>query len=63
MRSRAGGEPPLLLPFSAFFAIRGAVASVADDCVTPPPNAPATTEEILKAVESVRTHPAEFAIR
>jgi xanthine dehydrogenase large subunit len=58
LRSKAVGEPPLLLSFSVFFAIRDAVASVADDRVNPPLNAPATAEEILKAVESVRTHPA-----
>jgi xanthine dehydrogenase large subunit len=58
LRSKAVGEPPLLLPFSVFFAIREAVASVADYRVNPPLNAPATAEEILKAVESVRTDPA-----
>jgi xanthine dehydrogenase large subunit len=57
LRSKAVGEPPLLLPFSVFFAIRDAVASVADYRVNPPLNAPATAEEILKAVESVKTHP------
>jgi xanthine dehydrogenase large subunit len=55
-RSKAVGEPPLLLPFSVFFAIRDAVASVADYTVNPPMNAPATAEEILKAVTAVRQH-------
>jgi xanthine dehydrogenase large subunit len=63
MRSKAVGEPPLLLPFSVFFAIRDAVASVADDRVNPPLNAPATAEEILKAVESVQMSPGEFTTR
>jgi xanthine dehydrogenase large subunit len=54
-RSKAVGEPPLLLPFSVFFAIRDAVASVADYRFNPPMNAPATAEEILKAVRAVRT--------
>ena len=58
LRSKAVGEPPLLLPFSVFFAIRDAVASVADYRVNPPLNAPATAEEILKAVESVKMQPA-----
>lgn len=58
LHSKAVGEPPLLLPFSVFFAIRDAVASVADNRVNPPLNAPATAEEILKAVESVKTHSA-----
>ncbi|QYD69767.1 xanthine dehydrogenase molybdopterin binding subunit [Paraburkholderia edwinii] len=53
-RSKAVGEPPLLLPFSVFFAIRDAVASVADYQVNPPLNAPATGEAILKAVGAVR---------
>lgn len=52
-RSKAVGEPPLLLPFSVFFAIRDAVASVADYRFNPPLNAPATSETILKAVEAV----------
>jgi len=63
LRSKAVGEPPLLLPFSVFFAIRDAVASVADDRVNPPLNAPATAEEILKAVESVKAYPTESAKR
>ncbi|MHB9839927.1 xanthine dehydrogenase molybdopterin binding subunit [Paraburkholderia terrae] len=53
-RSKATGEPPLLLPFSVFFAIRDAVAAVGDYKVNPPLNAPATSEEILKAVRAVR---------
>ncbi|MDK6075755.1 xanthine dehydrogenase molybdopterin binding subunit [Massilia varians] len=52
-RSKAVGEPPLLLPFSVFFAIRDAVSSVGDHRVHPPLNAPATCEEILKAVAAV----------
>ncbi|MCG5075675.1 xanthine dehydrogenase molybdopterin binding subunit [Paraburkholderia tagetis] len=54
-RSKAVGEPPLLLPFSVFFAIRDAVASVGDYRFNPPMNAPATAEEILKGVRAVRT--------
>ena len=53
-RSKAVGEPPLLLPFSVFFAIRDAIASIGDYAVNPPLNAPATSEEILKAVAAVR---------
>jgi xanthine dehydrogenase large subunit len=53
-RSKAVGEPPLLLPFSVFFAIRDAISSVGGHKVNPPLNAPATSEEILKAVEAVR---------
>ncbi len=55
LRSKAVGEPPLLLPFSVFFAIRDAIASVADYRVNPPLNAPATSEEILDAIDALRT--------
>ena len=53
-RSKATGEPPLLLPFSVFFAIRDAVASVAAYKINPPLRAPATGEAILDAVDAVR---------
>jgi xanthine dehydrogenase large subunit len=52
-RSKAVGEPPLLLPFSVFFAIRDAVSSVGGHRVNPPLNAPATCEAILDAVAFV----------
>lgn len=52
-RSKAVGEPPLLLPFSVFFAIRDAISSVGGHRVNPPLNAPATSEEILRAVSAV----------
>jgi xanthine dehydrogenase large subunit len=53
-RSKAVGEPPLLLPFSVFFAIRDAIAAVGEYKINPPLNAPATSEEILRAVDAVR---------
>ena len=53
-RSKAVGEPPLLLPFSVFLAIRDAVASVGGYKVNPPLRAPATSEAILDAVDAVR---------
>ena len=52
-RSKAVGEPPLLLPFSVFFAIRDAVSAVGNHKFNPPLNAPATSEEILKAIAAV----------
>lgn len=55
LRSKAVGEPPLLLPFSVFFAIRDAVASVAAYRLNPALNAPATPEAILDAIQSVST--------
>ena len=54
LRSKAVGEPPLLLGFSVFFAIRDAIASVAQQRINPPLNAPATAQEILRAVEACR---------
>jgi len=53
-RSKAVGEPPLLLPFSVFLAIRDAVAAVGDYRFNPPLRAPATGEAILDAVDAVR---------
>ncbi|PWF40348.1 xanthine dehydrogenase molybdopterin binding subunit [Massilia glaciei] len=52
-RSKAVGEPPLLLPFSVFFAIRDAISALGGHRVDPPLNAPATSEEILRAVAAV----------
>jgi len=54
LRSKAAGEPPLLLPFSVFFAIRDAIASVGENNINPPLRAPATPEAILDAVTAVR---------
>ncbi|MDE2095212.1 MAG: xanthine dehydrogenase molybdopterin binding subunit, partial [Burkholderiales bacterium] len=53
-RSKAVGEPPLLLPFSVFFAIRDAVSAAGDHRVDPPLCAPATSEAILRAVMAVQ---------
>ncbi len=54
MRSKAVGEPPLLLGFSVFFAIRDAIASVADYTQNPELNAPATPEAILSAITGLQ---------
>jgi xanthine dehydrogenase large subunit len=51
-RSKAVGEPPLLLAFSVLLAIRDAIASVADHRMAPPLRAPATPEAILDAVDA-----------
>jgi xanthine dehydrogenase large subunit len=53
-RSKAVGEPPLLLPFSVFFAIRDAISAVAEHRVNPPLQAPATPESILRAITAVQ---------
>ncbi|MES2018244.1 MAG: xanthine dehydrogenase molybdopterin binding subunit [Pseudomonadota bacterium] len=55
-RSKAVGEPPLLLPFSVLFAIRDAISSVGGHRVNPPLNAPATSEAILNAIAFVEAH-------
>jgi len=52
-RSKAVGEPPLLLPFSVFLAIRDAISAVGEHKVHPPLRAPATSEAILDAVGAV----------
>ena len=53
-RSKAVGEPPLLLSFSVFFAIRDAIAATGNYKFNPPLNAPATSEAILNAIEAVQ---------
>jgi len=51
-RSKAVGEPPLMLALSAFHAIRDAIAS--DDYPAPDLQAPATPEAILHAIEAAK---------
>src|SRR6266705_778314 len=53
-RSKAVGEPPLMLGISTFHAIRDAIASVADDQLSPRLDSPATAEEILMSVEDLK---------
>ena len=53
-RSKAVGEPPLLLPFSVFFAIRDAVSAAGGHRSNPPLQSPATPESILRAIEAVQ---------
>ncbi len=53
-RSKAVGEPPLLLPFSVFFAIRDAVSAAGGHRADPPLMAPATSESILRAITAVQ---------
>ncbi|SIT48586.1 Xanthine dehydrogenase, molybdopterin binding subunit [Paraburkholderia piptadeniae] len=54
-RSKAVGEPPLLLPFSVFLAIRDAVAATAPDAAHAPVlRAPATPEAILDAIDALK---------
>jgi xanthine dehydrogenase large subunit len=53
-RSKAVGEPPLLLPFSVFLAIRDAVSAAGGHRTDPPLRAPATGEAILDALAAVQ---------
>jgi xanthine dehydrogenase large subunit len=57
-RSKAVGEPPMLLAFSVLLALRDAVAAVGGPGADPPLDAPASTEAILAAIEAVRGGPA-----
>jgi xanthine dehydrogenase large subunit len=57
-RSKAIGEPPLMLAIAVWLAIRDAVASVAEHRLLPKLDAPATPERILAAVDEIR---ARFA--
>ncbi len=52
-RSKAVGEPPLLLAFSVFLALRDAVSAVGGHRIQPPLRAPATPEAVLDAVMAV----------
>jgi xanthine dehydrogenase large subunit len=53
-RSKAVGEPPLMLALSAFFAIKDAVSAAGNHQVAVELDAPATPERILLACEHVR---------
>jgi xanthine dehydrogenase large subunit len=53
-RSKAVGEPPVMLAISVFHALRDAVAAVADGRLAPRLDAPATPERVLLAIEELR---------
>jgi xanthine dehydrogenase large subunit len=59
-RSKAVGEPPLMLAISALHAISDAVASVGDYRLCPRLDPPATPEAILDAIERVAAGAAEL---
>jgi xanthine dehydrogenase large subunit len=61
-RSKAVGEPPLMLSLSVFHALRDAIASVADYRVSPLLDAPATPERVLDAIERVRSAATTAAV-
>ena len=57
-RSKAVGEPPLMLCISTFLAIRDAIAACAPDArELPDLRAPATPEAVLDAIERLDFRP------
>ena len=57
-RSKAVGEPPLMLGIAAYMAIKDAVAAVGEHRLSPALDAPATPERVLLAVEALRARAA-----
>jgi xanthine dehydrogenase large subunit len=55
-RSKAVGEPPLMLALSAYFALRDAVSASAGHKARVDLTAPATPEKILMACERAKAH-------
>jgi len=53
-RSKAVGEPPLMLAISVLHAIRDAIASCGAPGTLPALSAPATPEAVLRAIDGVR---------
>jgi xanthine dehydrogenase large subunit len=53
-RSKAVGEPPLMLAISVWSALRDAIASLDDYRTQPPLSTPATPERVLMACEALR---------
>jgi len=56
-RSKAVGEPPLLLPFAVLLALKDAVASCGPAGWDPDLRAPATAERVLQALSSASPPP------
>ncbi len=53
-KSKTTGEPPLMNAMSVFFAIKNAIASIANYNFTPELNAPATPERILMSINKLK---------
>jgi len=60
-RSKAVGEPPLMLAISALHAIRDAIASTTDYVLSPRLDAPATAEAVLRSLEEIASRQAKAA--
>ena len=63
LRSKAVGEPPLMLAISVFHALRDAVAACGPAGVIPHLRAPATPEALLAAIDAVRVEAPASAER
>jgi xanthine dehydrogenase large subunit len=61
-RSKAVGEPPLMLALSAFHAIRDALAGASPGGAAPPLDAPATPEAILRAIGALGDDPLPLPV-
>ena len=59
-RSKAVGEPPLMLCLSVWIAVKHALSSVRND-VIPRLNLPATAEEILRRITEITENTEEYA--
>ena len=57
-RSKAVGEPPLMLGIAVFQALRDAIAACGDGWTLPRLDAPATAERVLMAIEAQRARVA-----
>jgi xanthine dehydrogenase molybdopterin-binding subunit B len=55
-KSKAVGEPPLMLCFSAWLAIKDAISAVGKHQFEPEFSLPATNETILLSLDKLRTN-------
>jgi xanthine dehydrogenase large subunit len=62
-RSKAVGEPPLMLAISVFHAIKDAIAAVGEHRLAPRLDAPGTPERVLLAIEDLRARLGKAALR
>ena len=58
-RSKAVGEPPLMLGISVWCALKDACAAVADHKISPPLAVPATPEAVFYAMQAAQNHKAD----
>ncbi len=59
-RSKAVGEPPFMLAFSTWLAIKDAVSAVADHRIEPEFSIPATHEKILLSIDKLKRESCEI---